>query len=294
MKPLCDTQDLVTQITVHRLCCDFEREWRIGQRPVIESYLAQADETTRQHLLVSLLASELEIRIDRGELPERDEYQRRFSEYGAAVQRAFDDLPPASEMPVAGPASHFRIAHYRILSEIDRGGMGVVYRAVDERLGRTVALKVILAGHLASQAEIQRFEIEARAVAVLDHPGIVPVLEVGQWAGHRYLTMPLVAGDNLATLVDQQPLPARRAAELVRQMAVAIQFAHAAGIVHRDLKPGNVLLDESGRARITDFGLAKVVQPPSSCETETLGASADRQITATGQILGTPHYMSPE
>ena len=170
---------------------------------------------------------------------------------------------------------------YELLSEIARGGMGVVYKARQVKLNRLVALKMILAGNLAGEAEIRRFYLEAEAAANLDHPGIVPIYEVGQHEGQHYFSMGFVEGQSLAQRVAEGPLPPREAAALMVQIAEAVQYAHEKGVIHRDLKPGNVLLDAQGRPKVTDFGLAKKLQ-------------SDSGLTASGQIMGTPSYMPPE
>ena len=139
--------------------------------------------------------------------------------------------------------------------------MGVVYRARQISLDRIVALKMILAGTLASDAEVERFHREAEAAAGLQHPNIIAIHEVGRHEGQHYFTMDFVAGKNLAQWIRETPLPIRRAAECLRTLALAIDYAHQRKTVHRDLKPSNILIDESGRPRITDFGLAKRVRP---------------------------------
>ena len=174
-----------------------------------------------------------------------------------------------------------RFGSYELLEELARGGMGVVYKARQSGLNRIVALKMILSGQLASDAEVQRFHTEAEAAAKLDHPAIVPIFEVGEHQGQHFFSMGFVEGRSLADELADGPLPSRRAAELAIQLAEAMQYAHRQGIIHRDLKPANVLLDENSQPRITDFGLAKKLE-------------ADSNLTGTGQILGTPSYMPPE
>src|SRR6185503_13478430 len=159
--------------------------------------------------------------------------------------------------------------------------MGVVYRARQLSLGREVALKMILRGQLASQADRERFEAEAQAAAKLDHPGIVPVYEVGEIDGRPYFSMKHVRGTTLAQRLADGPLPPREAARILAAVARAIHFAHMRGVLHRDLKPSNILLDEQGEPHVTDFGLAK-----QTSEAATL--------TKTGAVLGTPAYMAPE
>lgn len=170
---------------------------------------------------------------------------------------------------------------YEILEEVARGGMGVVYKARQVNLNRTVALKMILAGQLAGKDDVQRFYTEAEAAAQLDHPGIVPIFEIGEHQGQHYFSMAYIEGDSLAQKVAGGPLPPREAAEIVQKVCQAIAYAHGRGVVHRDLKPANVLIDPDSQPKVTDFGLAKRTEIESN-------------LTGTGQILGTPSYMPPE
>jgi hypothetical protein len=170
---------------------------------------------------------------------------------------------------------------YELIEEIGRGGMGVVYRAVQKSLGRTVAIKMLLRRDLASPADLSRFRSEAEAAARLDHPGIVSIFEVGEFDGHPFYSMQLVEGTTLAKRLLQGPLPAREAAALLAKVADAVQVAHTRGVLHRDLKPSNILIDAGGEPHVSDFGLAKRLE-------------ADESVTHTGAILGTPCYMSPE
>ena len=170
---------------------------------------------------------------------------------------------------------------YELLEEIARGGMGVVYQARQVSLNRIVAVKMILAGQLASEAEVKRLRTEAEAAANLQHPNIVAIHEIGEHAGQHYFSMDYVEGKSLAELPRERPLAPVRAAEYLKVIAEAIHYAHQHGTYHRDLKPSNVLIDAHGRPKITDFGLAKL-------------ASHDRTLTKTGAIMGTPNYMPPE
>jgi eukaryotic-like serine/threonine-protein kinase len=170
---------------------------------------------------------------------------------------------------------------YEIQKELGRGGMGVVYQARQISLNRPVALKMIKAGLLAGSDELRRFQNEAEAVALLDHPSIVPVYEVGCHDGQHYFSMKLVPGGSLAPLMDRYRKDPRAAAILVAEAAEAVAHAHARGILHRDIKPANILVDDRGRPFVTDFGLAKRVD-------------GDSELTHSGAILGTPAYMAPE
>ncbi len=174
-----------------------------------------------------------------------------------------------------------RIGGYELLSEVARGGMGVVYKARQVNLNRMVAVKMILAGQLAGEQEIRRFHSEAEAAARLDHPHIVPVYEVGEHEGRHFYSMGYVDGHSLKDSLAEGPVSPEQAARIVRQVASAVQFAHERGIIHRDLKPANILLDRQGQPLVTDFGLAKVIEQDSG-------------LTLSGQILGTPSYMPPE
>jgi len=185
---------------------------------------------------------------------------------------------PASENTSAARV----FGDYELLDEIARGGMGVVYRARQRRLGRTVALKLILGGQLATREFVHRFRAEAAAAAALQHPNIVAIHDVGVHDGNHFFSMDYVQGQNLAQLVGHRPLPAQKAAHYVKLIAEAIHYAHEQGILHRDLKPSNVLVDAAtDQPRVTDFGLAKWLDGESS-------------LTLTGQVLGSPHFMPPE
>ena len=170
---------------------------------------------------------------------------------------------------------------YDLVSEIARGGMGVVYKARQRSLGRVVALKVLSSGEFASPEFVRRFRAEATAAARLQHPNIVAIHEVGEHEGVRYFTMDFVEGPDLARSMDGRPLRPDVAATQLRTIAEAIEHAHRQGILHRDLKPSNVLIDPFGEPRVTDFGLAKEL-------------AVESDLTETGQVLGTPGYLPPE
>src|SRR5438477_144896 len=173
------------------------------------------------------------------------------------------------------------LGDYELLEEIGRGGQGVVFRARQKSLNRTVALKVISLGQWASKAHLKRFRLEAEAAARLEHPGIVPIHEVGERDGTCYFSMKFVEGGQLDEVARREPIPIRRAVELMANVARTVHYAHEHGILHRDIKPGNILLDAKGEPHLTDFGLARLVESESS-------------VTHTLDILGTPSYMAPE
>jgi TolB-like protein/Flp pilus assembly protein TadD/predicted Ser/Thr protein kinase len=170
---------------------------------------------------------------------------------------------------------------YELLEEIGRGGQGVVYRARQKSLNRTIALKVIGLGNWATEAHVKRFRREAEAAASLEHPGIVPIHEVGERDGSCYFSMKFVEGGQLDEVVERKPMPPRSAAELIAKVARTVHYAHEVGILHRDIKPGNILLDAKGEPHLTDFGLARLVETEST-------------VTHTLEVLGTPSYMAPE
>ena len=170
---------------------------------------------------------------------------------------------------------------YELLEQIGRGGQGVVFRARQKSLNRTVALKIIGLGQWATKAHLKRFRLEAEAAARLEHPGIVPIHEVGERDGSCYFSMKFVEGGQLDAIPKREPMPIRPAVELIAKVARTVHYAHEHGILHRDIKPGNILLDAKGEPHLTDFGLARLVESESS-------------VTQTLDVLGTPSYMAPE
>ena len=173
------------------------------------------------------------------------------------------------------------LGDYELLEEVGRGGQGVVFRARQKSLNRTVALKVISLGQWASKVHLRRFRLEAEAAARLEHPGIVPIHEVGERDGSCYFSMKFIEGGQLDEVVRRAPMSTRQAAELIAKVARTVHYAHEHGILHRDIKPGNILLDAKGEPHLTDFGLARLVESESS-------------VTQTLDVLGTPSYMAPE
>jgi serine/threonine protein kinase len=184
------------------------------------------------------------------------------------------------------------LSHYRIVEKIGEGGMGVVYRAHDERLGRDVAIKV-LPEHLAKDPERrERFEREGRTVSSLNHPNICTLHDIGRHDGIDFIVMEYIEGETLASRLERGALPLERALQICMQIADGLDKAHRRGIVHRDLKPGNIMLTKDG-AKLLDFGLAKL-RAPDTVVAESALATEDKPLTAEGTLLGTVQYMAPE
>jgi tetratricopeptide (TPR) repeat protein len=295
------------QTWIDEVATRFDRAFQGGHRPRIEDYLAGATDAMRAPLLSELLRVELEVRRNAGESPAPEEYRRRFPEYG----RLIDEILGAAGSPVprdtlllTGPHRPARpsdspegspeppgerprragwpeIAGYDIQAELGHGAMGVVYQARQRQLNRPVALKMIRAGIQARPEDLDRFRIEAEAVARLRHPNIVQIYEIGESDGLPFVVLELLEGGSLADRLRGTTQPGRAAAELVAALALAMHAAHRAGIVHRDLKPSNVLFDRDGVPKVADFGLAKRLE-------------VEEGHTRTGEVLGTPSYMAPE
>ncbi|MEO2047420.1 MAG: protein kinase [Pirellulales bacterium] len=263
---------------------------------------ARADFINRLECQSSELAAEVRELIDASEVAEEEQFlgfTAKLGELDDTVvfnhqppNSTYDTIPPSPEKERKGPSSiptdsinpSLSVSEdFEINELLGQGGMGVVYKAYQHSLRRHVALKIIPERLMRTPEAVARFQIEAEAAAKLDHPGIVPVYEVGERYGVHYFSMALVEGNNLAAYVDDKDsrLEQRKAAEIIEQVCHAIQYAHDRAVIHRDLKPENILLDLEGRPRLTDFGLAKVLKE-------------DEGLTMTGQVMGTPRYMAPE
>ncbi len=299
--------------SIDRICDQFEAAWkaagRTGTRPKIDAFLAGVPRAEWPELLRELLILDLDYRRQRGETPTLEEYRTEHPDLGLerfAAVFAEPPQPAASKpddatferTPSGGQASNGQLPRihylgdYELLAEIARGGMGVVYKARQISLNRIVAVKMILAGQLATQADHDRFHAEAQAAALLDHPNIVPIFEVGEHEGQHYFSMGYVDGPSLSARLAEGPLAPKEAAELAATLAEAVEYAHRQGVIHRDIKPSNILIDSQGRPRVTDFGLAKRVGAPGG--NPLVGAGRRSELTETGQILGSPSYMPPE
>jgi tRNA A-37 threonylcarbamoyl transferase component Bud32 len=259
----------------------------------------------REQQLNEVIAAFLEAEHS-GKASDRDGWLRRHPDLADDLRRFFEqhdkmarlaapmravDRSPRLETPTVTHGAETQhgpplgmvryIGDYELLAEIARGGMGVVYKARQISLNRNVAVKMILAGQLASARDVARFRAEAEAVAALDHPNILPIYEVGEHDGQHYFSMRLIAGGSLADRVEKLRQQPREVARVIAAVSRAVHFAHQRGVLHRDLKPSNVLLDERGEPFVVDFGLAKKIE-------------ADARLTQSGAIVGTPAYMAPE
>jgi len=285
---------------LERLCDDQVRRWNAGQRVPAEAYLARHPSLQAQsESAFELIYGEYLLREQLGESPPLDEFRWRFPRFAGRFERQLElhsvlnsqDVPPHTIVePAEGadapteptPSAAGKVAPgYEIIGELGRGGMGVVYKAWQVGLKRVVALKVIRADAYAHQGAAARFHAEAEAAARFQHPNIVQVFEVGEHEGMGYLVLEYVAGGGLDRKLSASLPDPPHSAGLIETLARAIHFAHQRGIVHRDLKPANVLLTEEGIPKITDFGLAKLLE-------------RDQGLTQIGELLGTPSYMAPE
>lgn len=212
---------------------------------------------------------------------------RCLVELGVSLNRA-PERSSSADSEVLPPERGRLFGDYELLEEIARGGMGIVYKARQKSLNRIVALKMLPAGLFAQAESVQRFRVEAEAIAQLQHPNIVTIHEIGEEAGQPYFTMDYVAGRTLAEIVREGPLAANRAAGYVRAIAEAVHFAHEHGIIHRDLKPSNVIISGHDEPHITDFGLAKRFTATAE------RAMSSAELTVSGQVLGSPNYLPPE
>ncbi len=263
---------------IDRICDEFEAAWQSGQSPDVDAYLVKIEEPHRPALLAALMPLDLTYRGKLGETVDSGKV--------AEPARAFDvtlDSDTNGPTLLASSATNTvkYFGEYELLSEIARGGMGVVYKARQVKLNRIVALKMILSGEFAGSEAVQRFHSEAEAAANLDHPGIVPIYEIGEHGGQHYFSMGFIDGPSLQGKLNAGPMPAKEAARLCRKIAEAVAYAHSKNVIHRDLKPANVLIDGNGEPKVTDFGLAKKVE-------------GDSGLTRTGAVMGTPSYMPPE
>jgi eukaryotic-like serine/threonine-protein kinase len=184
------------------------------------------------------------------------------------------------------------LAHYRILEKLGEGGMGVVYKAHDGRLDRSVAIKILPPGKVADTQRKHRFIREAKAASALNHPNIVTIHEIRSESGVDFIVMEHVKGTTLEKLIGPKGLGTGELTRYAAQIADALSKAHAAGIIHRDLKPSNIMVTDDGRVKVLDFGLAKLMEPSETSPDDTTLSA--RSLTEEGTAVGTAPYMSPE
>ncbi|MCL6501449.1 MAG: protein kinase [Pirellulales bacterium] len=279
------------------LASRFDAAWQRGETPEIEPLLADCPAEHRFVLLCELVALDIEYRRARGEPQALEDYFDRFPELADPRMQLPADLleylralptvadaglyltpPPAAR----GDAAMGRfVGRFELLDVAGAGAFATVYRARDIQLNRLVAIKVPRGALLNNERDKSRFLREARAAAALDHPGIVRIFEIGEHEGLPFLVSELVAGRSLAETLRQERLPFHRSAEILMDLAIALQYAHERQVIHRDLSPANVLIDGTDRVRLTDFGLARLL-------------NEDTSLTLDGAVLGTPAYLSPE
>jgi tetratricopeptide (TPR) repeat protein/predicted Ser/Thr protein kinase len=283
---------------VELVCNDQSERWRARQRVPCESYLALHPALQDDKLAFEVVYHEYALRESLGETPEPQEFFWRFPRFADRLSRQLQlhDALRSGEAPEVGqPANPSDVTKrasrgiaggldfpgFEILEELGRGGAGVVYKARQDGLNRLVALKVIRAGFCDDADAADRFRAEAEAAARFQHPNLIQVYEVGEHEGNAYLALEYASGGSLHQKLAGTPQDPHDSARLVEALARALHYAHQRGIVHRDLKPANVVLTEEGVPKVTDFGLAKLLEHENGP-------------TRTGDILGTPSYMSPE
>ncbi len=292
------------QPTFDAILDEQQARWSRGERLLVEEILAQHPTVQADvGAAVDVIYHEFVIRLARGESPSPEDYLRRFPAWADALMRQFavdealrpaagstkngSDLAAIATSPLSAPggmippAPPLSIDGYEILHELGRGGMGIVFKALERRLNRTVAIKTVSETTFTAPGALRRFLAEAAVIARLKHPNIIPIYALGEENGRPYFSLELAEGGNLSERLGGGPITALEAAELVEALAQAVDAAHAEGIIHRDLKPSNVLLSWDGAPKIGDFGLAKL-----------LGDDSAR--TISGEVLGTPSYMAPE
>ncbi len=279
---------------IEAIRADFEKAWTGAQSLQIEELLAVAPEAERGDLLRALVRTEILLRQRDGILWQKSEYQNRFPGFREEIDCLFHELGTSSTVfhslslsstIEGGSASSVaddlfpNVGRYQIKSVLGRGSFGRVFLAHDDELGRNVAVKIPHKHLIATQADIDLYMAEARILASLDHPGIVPVYDVGRTDdGLCYVVSKFIEGESLAERMGKVRFPFEQSAELVGAISQALHYAHSKGLVHRDVKPANILLDQNDCPYVADFGLAL----------------QEADWTPAVQVVGTPSYMSPE
>jgi eukaryotic-like serine/threonine-protein kinase len=268
---------------VDAICDRFEKDFQCNDGVDMRTYLVAVDASERPRLFYELLLVDRELRSARNSTLSWEEYRTTFAEFADQIEAARFIVESSKQESIGVPSesgSARWIAHFELLECIGVGGAAEVWKARDTRLQRLVAMKLPRAP-LQSEREFNRFLREGRVAAQLNHPGIVPVYEVGRDGSTAFIVSKYFAGEDLRARLRRSRLSPRHSAELCRAVADALEHAHQHDVIHRDLKPSNVVIDDAGAPHITDFGLAKW---PDGC----------RQSTLEGELLGTPAYMAPE
>lgn len=272
-------------LRINQLCNKYEAAWKSGKQPTVEQALKHLAADDRSAALSELLPLEIAYRRRAGLTPRLNDYLARFP----TLDRTW--LAHLLEATVASGSPHAisipdQLGDYKILQRIGGGGMGTVYKALHQRMDRTVAIKVLRAEIQRDPELLRRFDREVRTVARLNHPNIVAALDAREDQGIHYLVTEFVAGPDLDQLVRHRgPLPLKTALDCLLQAARGLDFAHKQGIIHRDIKPANLLRDKSGVVKILDMGLARFDSPDNPAGT---------QLTQTGMVMGTAAFMAPE
>jgi WD40 repeat protein/predicted Ser/Thr protein kinase len=283
---------------ITNICHEFIDAHLAGSKPMPEDFAAEWQGDERRQLMLELLFLDNQYRLRAGETPNLKEYLQRLPNDSAVINEVFAeastirarvlqsqadtatlDWQPPNEGSPAHPTKTF--GDYELYEELGRGAFGVVYRARQKNLNRTVALKMILSGHLTSPEQTRAFEQEAQAAASLKHRGIVPVFDFGKADNRHYYAMEFLEGASLKDAIPTGGMDNLLAARYAHGIAEAVHYAHEKRVIHRDLKPANVLLDEYDEPRVADFGLAKQFE-------------SDLMSIAGDDIAGTPAYMPPE
>lgn len=282
-----------TQSLIKNLKSQQRELWQAGQRRLVEDLLREHPQLSTSPEAFNLVYDEFLLREEMGQPATLLEFQKRFPHFAeklAAQVRLHhvfgssrnQDSSNNTDLLLQGDVLPTPdIPGFEDFKPLGRGGMGIVYRARQNKLGRFVAIKMMIGGVYAGANNLQRFKAETEAVAYLDHPHIVPIYEVGEWRGMLYFTMKYVEGGTLTEKLIRYLEDRPKAASLVATIARALHYAHQRGILHRDLKPSNILIDNEGKPYVTDFGLAKRVD-------DTQG------LTGSQGFVGTPGYLAPE
>ncbi|MCA9041293.1 MAG: protein kinase [Planctomycetaceae bacterium] len=285
-------------VLVNKLCNHFEKSWQANKSPKLEAYLQKVPENIRPILLEELVPIEMDYRERRGERLDIHELLSRFPGSDRASleelleTRAQDQtLPIASTPQVSSNQTAVlpeELGDYRLTDKLGRGGMGTVYKAVHNRMGRTVAIKILHPEIQQNEDFQKRFDREVRTAASLNHPHIVTALDAREDGGFLYFVTEYIEGSDLQSYVTKQGiLPLATALDCMLQTARGVEYAHQQGIIHRDIKPANLLRDHQGTIKILDMGLARLISAANEESEQT-------ELTSTGIVMGTAPYMSPE